>query len=146
LDEVAVIETSINLTDQINIDKVLPICQARNVGVLAKRPIANACWKDPASQQGIYKAYSKTYTERLGEMKLKPADLGFTDADWPEIALRFVLSQPGVHSALIGTQNADNARSNLALAEKGALPLAVVTTIRDAFHAADPDGHWAGQT
>jgi aryl-alcohol dehydrogenase-like predicted oxidoreductase len=146
LDEVAVIETSINIADQINIDKVLPICRARNLGVLAKRPIANAAWKDPAKQEGIYKAYSKIYTERLGQMKLFPTDLGFTEADWTEIALRFTLSQPGVHSALIGTQNIDNARANIAIAEKGPLPVEIVQKIRDAFTAADPQGHWTGQT
>jgi aryl-alcohol dehydrogenase-like predicted oxidoreductase len=146
LDEVAVIETSINIVDQINIEKVLPICRARNLAVLAKRPIANACWKDPATQQGIYKAYSKIYTERLGQMNLKPADLGFTDHEWTEIALRFTLSQPGVHSALIGTQNPENAKANIALAEKGPLPPEVVKKIQSAFHDADPDGRWTGQT
>jgi aryl-alcohol dehydrogenase-like predicted oxidoreductase len=146
LDEVAVIEMSVNIVDQINLDKVLPICRARDLGVLAKRPIANACWKDPATQQGIYKAYSKTYTERLGQMQLKPADLGFTDGDWTEIALRFTLSFPGVHSALIGTQNPENAKANIALVEKGPLPDDVVKKIQSAFHAADPDGRWTGQT
>ena len=146
LDEVAVIETSINIADQINIEKVLPICRAMNLGVLAKRPIANACWKDPNTQQGIYKAYSKIYTERLGQMKLKPGELGFMDADWTETALRFTLSQPGVHSALIGTQNIDNARKNIAIAGKGPLPAEVVKKIREAFAAADPEGRWTGQT
>jgi aryl-alcohol dehydrogenase-like predicted oxidoreductase len=146
LDDVAVIETSINITDQINLQKVLPICRARNLGVLAKRPIANAAWKDPATQQGIYKSYSKVYTDRLAQMKLTPKDLGFTEADWTEIALRFTLSQPGVHTAIIGTQNPDNARANIALANKGPLTDDVVEKIKEAFAIADPDGHWSGQT
>jgi aryl-alcohol dehydrogenase-like predicted oxidoreductase len=146
LDEVSVIETSVNITDQVNIEKVLPICRARNVGVLAKRPIANAAWRDISEQQGLYKTYAKTYTDRLSQMNVKPADLGFTDADWPEIALRFTLSIPGIHCAIIGTQNPDNARQNIALAEKGPLPAEVVAKIQAAFAAADVDGHWAGQT
>jgi aryl-alcohol dehydrogenase-like predicted oxidoreductase len=146
LDEVAVIETSINIADQVNIEKVLPICRARNIGVLAKRPIANAAWKEIDQQQGLYKTYAKTYTDRLAQMKLKPADLGFTPADWTEIALRFTLSQAGVDSALIGTQNINNARKNLEIANKGALPEAIVQKIRDAFAAADAQGLWAGQT
>ena len=146
LDDVAVIETSINITDQANIDKVLPVTRVRNIGVLAKRPIANACWKDLSEQQGLYKTYAKTYTDRLAKMKLTLADLGFAAGDWPEVALRFTLSQPGVHCAIIGTQNPDNARGNVALAEKGPLPADVVQKIRDAFHAADTDGKWAGQT
>ncbi len=146
LDDVAVIETSVNVADQANIDKVLPVTRARNLGVLAKRPIANAAWKDPSEQQGLYRTYAKTYTDRLAKMGLELSDLGFADGDWPEVALRFTLSQPGVHSALIGTQNAANARANVALAEKGPLPAEVVRKIRDAFHAADVGGTWAGQT
>jgi aryl-alcohol dehydrogenase-like predicted oxidoreductase len=146
LDEVAVIETSINIVDQVNVEKVLPMCRARNLGVLAKRPIANAAWKDISTQQGLYKTYAKTYTDRLAKMNLKPADLGFTDADWTEIALRFTLSQRGVHSALIGTQNIENARANIAIAKKEPLSEDVQQKIRDAFAAADPNGQWTGQT
>ena len=147
LDDVAVIETSVNIVDQANIDKVLPVARARNLGVLAKRPIANAAWKDLSEQQGLYKTYAKTYTDRLAKMDVDPKDLGFAGPDdWPEIALRFTLSQPGVSCAIIGTQNADNARGNIALAEKGPLPAGVVQQIRDAFHAADGSGTWAGQT
>ncbi len=146
LADIAVIETSINITDQSNISKVLPICREQNVGVLAKRPIANAAWKDLSQQQGIYKNYAKVYTDRLSKMQLKPEQLGFTTADWPEIALRFTLSQEGVHSAIIGTQSIDNARANLAIANKGPLPEDLVRKIRDAFTAADADATWAGQT
>lgn len=146
LDDVAVIETSINITDQVNIEKVLPICRARNIGVLAKRPIANAAWKDISQQQGLYKTYAKTYTDRLAQMKLSPADLGFTDADWLEIALRFTLSQAGVDVALIGTQNIDNAKKNIEIVARGPLPDDVVKKIKDAFAAADPEGRWTGQT
>ena len=147
MDDVAVIETSVNLVDQINIDKVLPVARARNLGVLAKRPIANAAWKDLSEQQGLYKTYAKTYTDRLAKMDLDPKDLGFAGPDdWAEIALRFTLSQPGVSCAIIGTQNPDNAGANIALAEKGPLPAEVVRQIRDAFHAADGSGTWTGQT
>ena len=146
LDDVAVIETSINIVDQVNIDKVLPVCIEKNKAVLAKRPIANAAWKDLAEQQGLYKSYAKTYTERLTKMNLKPADLGFAETDWPEIALRFTLSQPGVSCAIIGTQNAENAKRNIELASKGPLKEETVAAIRKAFHAVDGDGTWAGQT
>ena len=146
LDDVAVIETSINLVDQVNLEKVLPIARSRNLGVLAKRPIANAAWKDLATQQGLYKTYAKTYTDRFAKMGLSLADLGFAEGSWPEVAMRFTLSQPGVHCAIIGTQNADNARGNVALAERGPLPAEAVQQIRDAFRAADGSDTWAGQT
>jgi len=149
LEDVAVIETSVSIADQHNIDTVLPAAVSNNVGVLAKRPIANAAWKDLSTQPGFYKNYAKVYTERLQKMQLNPADLGFPgppEKAFPELALRFTLSQPGVHCAIIGTTNPDNAKSNLELVGKGTLPADVVEKIRAAFLAAQGDGKWVGQT
>ena len=149
LPDVAVIETSVNVADQVNIDRVLPKTVANKVGVLAKRPVANAAWKDIDQQQGLYKSYAKTYTERLAKMKLDPAALGVSgppDRAWPELALRFTLSQPGVHCAIIGTTNPDNARANIAMADKGPLPAEAVRKVREPFRRADPQGAWLGQT
>jgi aryl-alcohol dehydrogenase-like predicted oxidoreductase len=147
--EVDVIETSINICDQANLDSVLPKARERNLGVLAKRPIANAAWK--SSRPGIYAGYARLYTERLQAMGLTPRNLGFDgepDAAWPEIALRFTLAQPGVHVAIIGTTNPDNARANLDSAAEGPLPEAAVNTIREAFRAASRRAaeQWKGLT
>ena len=147
--EIAVIETSINIADQHNIDVVLPVCRQHNVGVIAKRPIANAAWKDASEQRGIYGGYADEYNKRLKQMNLNPAELGFAGEPsqaWPEIALRFTLSQPGVHTAIIGTTNPENAKTNIRYAEKGPLPPDVVGKIRSAFAAQDPQGKWTGQT
>ncbi len=141
--EVEVLETSVNIVDQINIDVALPVAVKKNVGVIVKRPIANAAWKDLNDQPGMYQSYAKTYTERLAKLGLKPADLGFKD--WLEPALRFTLAQPGVTTAIIGTTNPANAMANLAIADKGPLDTAAVKKIRDAFKAADPTGQWMGQ-
>ena len=149
LPDVAVIETSVNVVDQLNIDLVLPNTVANGIGVLAKRPVANAAWKDLDEQPGLYKSYAKVYTERLAKLGLEPDKLGFagpSDRAWPELALRFTLSQPGVHCAIIGTTNPDNAKENIAIAEKGPLPPATVLMIREAFRRADPKRAWAGET
>ena len=147
--DVAVVETSVSLADQVNIDLVLSKAVAHNVGVLAKRPIANAAWKDLDEQPGMYKSYARTYTERLAKLGLNPSELGVSGPPaeaWPELALRFTLSQPGVHCAIIGTTNPANAKANIAAAKKGPLPPEVVRKIRDAFRSADPQRSWVGQT
>lgn len=146
--DVAIIETSINLADQVNIDQVLPVTQKHDVGVLAKRPVANAAWKELSQQPGMYASYAKTYTERLKAMNLDLAGLGLPGADWPEAALRFTLSNPGVHCAIIGTTNPNNARANLKYANNGPLPPAALKKIRDAFHRAQQAAGtaWMGQT
>ena len=125
-----------------------PKARENNKGVMVKRPIANAAWKKLSDQEGLYKDYAKTYTERLQKMNLNPANLGFEGTPekvWPEIALRFTISHPGIHVAIIGTTNPENTRANIAAAEKGPLPDEVVIKIRDAFINANSDGSWVGQ-
>lgn len=149
LPDVAVVQTSISIADQANIDWVLPVAREHNVGVMAKRPIANAAWKDLGEQQGLYQSYAATYTQRLAQMSLDPSELGFNGPPqqaWPELALRFTLSQIGMHTAIIGTTNSENAMANLAAVEKGPLPSDAVQKIRQAFRSADPEDTWVGQT
>jgi len=138
--DVAVIETSVNICDQANIDTLLPLTQKNNIGVLAKRPVANASWREASEQGGMYVDYTRGYSDRIRKMGIKPTDLGFPDNDyttWAEMALRFTLSQPGVCTAIVGTTKPANAERNLAVAEKGPLPAETVARIRDAFRRAE---------
>jgi aryl-alcohol dehydrogenase-like predicted oxidoreductase len=147
LHDVAVIETSVNIADQVNLRMVLPQAIKNQIGIVAKRPIANAAWKKPDEQQGLYRSYAQTYHDRLSAMKLNPEDLGIIGPDaWPDIALRFTLGQPGVHTAIIGTTNPDNAKANIAYAAKGPLPAEVMRKMQAAFEAADTQKNWTGQT
>jgi aryl-alcohol dehydrogenase-like predicted oxidoreductase len=148
LPDVAVIETSINIVDQVNLNW-LAKAQEKQIGIIAKRPIANAAWKDINQQPGMYQSYAKEYTDRFRVTGLRLRDLGYNDSDtsaWAEIALRFTLSHPGVHTAIIGTTNPKHAEANLAATEKGPLPADIVGKIRATFRQADPRGTWAGQT
>ena len=144
LPDVAVVQTSINLADQHNLEVVLPPARQHQVGIMAKRPLANAAWKDLSQQRGIYREYAKDYTARLTAMKLDPAQLGASS--WGELALRFTLSQPGVTTAIVGTTNPANARANAEAAAKGPLPADVVARIREAFDRANPRRDWIGLT
>jgi aryl-alcohol dehydrogenase-like predicted oxidoreductase len=147
LPDITVVETSVSIADQTNIDKVLPLTRKNHVGVIAKRPIANAAWRAPKQQPGMYKDYAQPYHDRLSAMKLSPRELGFAGDDaWAEIALRFTLSHSGVHTAIIGTTNPENAKRNIDYAAKGPLPADVIQKIRDAFRRADPQEHWQGLT
>ena len=150
LDDVAVIETSINICDQANIDSLLPLCRQNNVGVISKRSIANAAWKGAAQQRGMYVNYTETYAQRLAQMAITPEDLGFPGEAaqlWPEIALRFTLAQPGLSTAIIGTTKASHVTTNLAAAAKGPLPEDIVNELRAAFQRAEAAAGeaWLGQ-
>jgi aryl-alcohol dehydrogenase-like predicted oxidoreductase len=148
---VDVIQTSINICDQRNLQEVLPACRDHDAGVMAKRPVANAAWKKLNKQPGMYQSYAEVYTNRFKQMGLEPGDLGFDgppDEVWPEIALRFTLSQQGVHTAIIGTTNPTHVRANIAASEKGDLPAEAVDRICATFKQAESGSGetWLGQT
>lgn len=150
LADVTVVEVSINICDQANIDRVLPGARRRRLGVIAKRPMANAAWKGLGRQPGIYADYARTYVDRLTRMQISLADMGLVGPPnelWPEVALRFTLSQPGVHCAIIGTTQPAHLRSNIAAAQRGPLPENVVERIRTAFRLAEANAlqTWPGE-
>ncbi|TVQ53968.1 MAG: aldo/keto reductase [Phycisphaerales bacterium] len=146
--DVRVLQTSINLCDQNNIEHVLPAARDHEVGVMAKRPIANAAWKD-AEQYERYRDYAQPYVERFKAMGLS-LDLLETDGDpnlvWPEIALRFTLTVPGVHTAIVGTTRPDRIPANLEAVQKGPLPDQIFEKIRSAFRNTEGSIHWDGKT
>ena len=143
-----VIETSISLADQTQIDSLLPLCREKGIGVIAKRPVANAAWRglkdlnNPAEKASVY-------TQRLAAMKLDLPSMGFLNdnSGWTELALRFNLGLDGLHSSIIGTKNTQHARANLAVVEKGPLPPEVQKQIREAFRHAEVDSGsaWPGE-
>lgn len=147
LPEVSVVETSINYCDQVNIDTVLPAARANDVGIIAKRPVANAAWRGQnAGRGGFYDNYASEYAKRHEAMKLDETDLGFTKDQWPEIALRFAISFPEVSTAVAGTTKRDNALRNLDAIRKGPLDASLLQTLRARFKSAPGSDAWTGQT
>ena len=123
------IETSVNLADQHSAHSVLPRARERGLGVIAKRPIANAVWQfeeRPAGQ------YAETYWERLHQLDLNGVREQ-AGLDWAEFALRFTAYQPNVHSAIVGTANIANLERNVRIIQEGPLRLDVLTQIEAAW-------------
>ena len=98
------IEASINVVDQWNLRHVVPSWPS--LGVIAKRPIANAPWRFEKRPVGDY---AESYWERLRALSLDRGSL-----DWDELALRFTAHAPGVHTAIVGTANLANLKRNVA--------------------------------
>jgi aryl-alcohol dehydrogenase-like predicted oxidoreductase len=137
------LETSVNICDQQGIDWYLPNAGKEGLGVIAKRPLANGCWRDPSSMDAFTVEYSKIYRQRLQKMNFTPESLNF-DGDWTELALRFAAWQPGVDCAVVGGRNLDHIRDDIDLASKGPLPKNVEHAIKDLWQRHD-DGSWKGQ-
>jgi aryl-alcohol dehydrogenase-like predicted oxidoreductase len=128
------IETSISIADQWNLRHV--VGRRPELGVIAKRPIANAPWRFAERPVG---SYSELYWERLQQLAFDPGDLG-----WAELALRFTAYAPGVHCAIVGTAKLQNLVKNLEAAERGPLPDEVLQQIDERWARVGAD--WPAST
>jgi aryl-alcohol dehydrogenase-like predicted oxidoreductase len=133
------LQTSVSIADQEAIDLTLPRARERGMGVVVKRPLANAAWIHPELPES---PYLHPYWHRLKEL-----DYDFLRGDSREAfshALRFTVSCPGVHTAIVGTTNPDRYAENAALLEQG--PLAEeFGRIRERWREVADDS-WSGQT
>lgn len=135
------LQTSISIADQEPLDLTLPLAREHRIGVIAKRPIANAAWK---SGRRPTNPYHYIYWERL-----KVLDYDFLRAELKDTvatSLRFTLSAPGVHTAIVGTTKPGRWRENAALlAESLFLPEGQLERIRARWRGVT-DATWVGQT
>src|SRR5664280_1278644 len=130
----AVIETSINIADQWNLRNV--VGHRPELGVIAKRPIANAPWRFAERPSGDY---AELYWQRLRELQLGPVEVLRV-----ELALRFSAYAPGVHSAIVGTAKLENLRRNVEAANHGPLPPAMLADIDQTWQRVGSD--WPSST
>ena len=128
------LQTSINIADQRNLDSLLPRSKVKGLGVIAKRPAANAAWRFKELPAGMY---AEEYWHRLKRMNLHH------HFNLQEIALRFATFTWGVDSVIVGTNNITHLKENVKLIEKGPLSYDLYYEIRNAFK--QNDINWVGQ-
>jgi aryl-alcohol dehydrogenase-like predicted oxidoreductase len=134
------LQTSVSIADQEAIEGNLPEALKRGLGVIAKRPIANAAWKSKSKPSN---SYVVPYWERL--QKLGYAFINGNPTVSAEIALRFTLSVPGVHVAIVGTTKPSRWKENADLLSNGQLDKTDFEAIRARWQEiAQTD--WTGQT
>ena len=134
-----VLQTSVNVADQEAIELTLLLAHTRGLGVIAKRPIANAAWRTGRRPDN---AYYHVYWDRL--QRLDYDFLRRPPAEAVGVALRFTAAIPGVHTLIVGTTRTGRWRENAALLDGGALPPTEFERIR-ARWAAVADASWIGQ-
>lgn len=132
------LQTSVSIADQEAITLTLPLARRHGLGVIAKRPIANAAWK---------REERPGYAEGEYWDRLKVLDYDFLrdgdDERAVEIALRFTLAAPGVHTAIVGTTNPDHWRQNLSMVRSPGVKYDF-QAIRERWQQV-ADTIWAGQ-
>jgi aryl-alcohol dehydrogenase-like predicted oxidoreductase len=135
------LQTSVNIADQEAIDLTMPLASRKGIGVIAKRPIANVAWRE--SHKPI-DSYHHVYWGRLHKLRydfIRDLPLEESIAH----ALRFTLSVPGVHTAIVGTTKPERWQGNARLVEEGVLPEAEFEAIREHWEEIAP-ASWIGQT
>jgi aryl-alcohol dehydrogenase-like predicted oxidoreductase len=133
------LQTSVSIADQIEIESTIPQAFEKQMGIIAKRPIANAVWRNDSKPEN---SYIQEYWERIQKLKYdflkKPLEESIGDA------LRFTLSIPGVAVAIVGTTKPHRWEANARLVSKGALSSEEFEAIRNRWLEV-ADESWKGQ-
>lgn len=135
------LQTSINIADQEAVELNIPLAREKQMGVIAKRPIANAAW---LSAHKPTNSYLHTYWERLRKLNYPFTQAADKSAGISH-ALRFTLSIPGVHVAIVGTTKPERWSENASYLERGALADDDFEAIRNRWEEMAPRT-WIGQT
>src|SRR3954447_23252814 len=133
------LQTSVSVADQEAIDLTLPLARERTMGVIAKRPIANAAWRY-AERPEV--AYHQPYWDRLRQLDCEFLREGPKTA--AAVSFRFTLGVPGVHTAIVGTTRPGRWRENAELIAAGPLHDRDHEAIRARWRQV-ADAGWAGQ-
>jgi len=109
------LQTSFNMVDQQARSRLFPQIQAKGMGLIAKRPIANAAWGASSSPSD----YATRYFERAQAM-LKLGDLpAIAPTNRIVLALAFTLAHEAVNTAIIGTRSPKNMQRNIEWLQAG---------------------------
>ena len=122
-------EFNYNILEQEAADTILPETGRRGIGTVIRCPIANAVYLMDRRPDGTYFAGTWDRAQRL--------DVRALAGDLPpvEFALRFTLSHPGVHTAIVGTCAVEELESNVRACEAGPLPQARVREAERGFRS-----------
>jgi len=134
------LQTSVSIADQTPIDGNIKLATEKNIGVIAKRPIANAVWRHKEKPS---ESYHHEYWERIQKLKFD-----FTSKTLEEAtanALRFTLSIPGVDTMIVGTTRPNRWQENAKYVAEGKFSSEEYEAIRNRWREV-ADENWIGQT
>ena len=134
------LQTSVSVADQTPIDGNIAAASAAGLGVIAKRPIANAVWRH-SEKPGD--SYHHEYWDRIQKLKFPFLDLPLDESIG--IALRFTLSIPGVDTAIVGTTRPNRWQQNADYVGQGSLSSDEFEAIRQRWNEI-AGSEWIGQT
>jgi aryl-alcohol dehydrogenase-like predicted oxidoreductase len=126
-----------NIFDQAPEDQLFPLCRERNIGVIVRVPLDEGSLGgnmtvETRFPEGDWRARYFTLENLIPTIerveRLKPiVPAGMT---LPEMAIRFVLSNPVVSTTIVGMRSPENVKSNTGYSDKGPLPSALIAELR----------------
>lgn len=126
-----------NIFDQAPEDDLFPLCRELNIAVIARVPLDEGGLTGKLTRGSQWPAddWRMTYftPKNLAETVKRAAALQRAAPDGislPEMALRYVLSNPVVSTVVPGMRNPDHVRANLAASDAGPLPPELVAELR----------------
>jgi aryl-alcohol dehydrogenase-like predicted oxidoreductase len=134
---VDLVQVIYNIFDQAPEDELFPVCRERNIGVIARVPLDEGSLggkltletkfprNDWRSRYFGAKNLADTM-ERVEKLK-KIVPAGMT---LPEMALRFILSNPDVSTTIIGMRRPHHVKQNLAASDAAPLEPALIEKLR----------------
>ena len=125
-----------NIFDQNPEDQLFPVCRELDVAAIARVPfdegsLTGALTKDSRWPEGDWRNIYFTpenlaeTLDRVERLKQVPAGM-----DLPELALRFILSEPTVSTVIPGMRREKHVERNIAASDGRAFPTAVKTALR----------------
>lgn len=131
------VQVIFNVFDQTPERNLFPLCQAENIGVLARVPLDEGSLgghitPETTFPEGDFRNFyfrddrKQQVFDRVNALK---SDLG-DGTSLPDTALRFCLSHPAVTSVIPGMRSVRHAESNVGLSDQGALPAETMSILR----------------
>jgi aryl-alcohol dehydrogenase-like predicted oxidoreductase len=134
---VDVVQVIYNIFDQSPEDELFPVCEELNIGVIARVPLdegslggkMTAATTFPESDWRAKYFSPDNLKKTMARVdKLKPVvPKGMT---LPEVALRFILSEPTVSTTIAGMRKPEHVRQNISASDMGPLDASLLQTLK----------------
>ncbi|CAN5376805.1 aldo/keto reductase [soil metagenome] len=119
------LQTSVSIADQSPINGNIKLAEEKGLGIIAKRPIANAVWRNKELPPD---AYHHEYWNRIQKLKYEFLDKSLEEAT--ATALRFTLSIDGIETMIVGTTKPNRWQENASFVAEGKLSAEEFEAIR----------------
>jgi aryl-alcohol dehydrogenase-like predicted oxidoreductase len=134
---VDVVQVIYNIFDQAPEDELFPVCHELNIGVIARVPLDEGSLGGKMTLEtrfpkgdwraGYFGPENLAKTIKRVEALKKIVPKGMT---LPEMAMRFILSNPAVSTTIAGMRKLEHVRENIAASDAGPLDLALLAELK----------------